>query len=45
MFTVKPVSNSRQEILIEAVQGLGETLVSGQVRGDRYVVGQRWGRN
>lgn len=38
MFTANPVSNSRQEILIEAVRGLGEALVSGQVTGDSYVV-------
>lgn len=37
MFTANPVSNSREEIRIEAVRGLGEQLVSGHVSGDIYV--------
>lgn len=37
MFTVNPTTGE-DEILIEAVQGLGEKLVSGQVNPDKYVV-------
>ncbi len=37
MFTANPVNNSRQEIRIEAVRGLGEQLVSGQAAGDVYI--------
>lgn len=38
MFTANPVSNSRQELLIEAARGLGEALVSGAVTGDNYII-------
>ncbi|KNZ70940.1 pyruvate phosphate dikinase PEP/pyruvate-binding protein [Thermincola ferriacetica] len=38
MFTANPVTNIRNEILIEAASGLGEALVSGTVTGDSYVV-------
>jgi len=38
MFTANPVNDSREEIRIEAVRGLGEQLVSGDVAGDVYVV-------
>lgn len=37
MFTVNP-SNGRDEIIIEACWGLGETLVSGQVTPDVFIV-------
>jgi pyruvate,water dikinase len=37
LFTVDPVSYSRQRIVIDAVQGLGEKLVSGAVTPDHYV--------
>ncbi|PKM80274.1 MAG: hypothetical protein CVU89_14355 [Firmicutes bacterium HGW-Firmicutes-14] len=37
MFTANPVNNSREEIRIEAVRGLGESLVSGQASGDVYI--------
>ena len=38
MFSVDPVSQVRSEITIEAAYGLGETVVSGEVTPDRYVV-------
>ncbi len=38
MFTANPTNNNRREVLIEAVPGLGEALVSGEVRGDIYVL-------
>ncbi len=38
MFTANPVTNSREEIRIEAVRGLGEQLVSGLTAGDVYVL-------
>jgi pyruvate,water dikinase len=37
-FTIDPVSHSHSEIVIEAVRGLGEALVSGIVTPDMYVV-------
>ncbi|MHA2047141.1 MAG: PEP/pyruvate-binding domain-containing protein [Planctomycetota bacterium] len=38
MFTVNPVSNDRDEILINSSWGLGEGIVSGQVAGDEHIV-------
>lgn len=38
LFTVNPVSNSRQHIVIDAVRGLGEKLVSGAATPDHYVL-------
>lgn len=38
MFTVNPVTGERGQIIIEAVYGLGEAVVSGQVTPDTYVV-------
>ncbi|WP_418792164.1 PEP/pyruvate-binding domain-containing protein [Phosphitispora sp. TUW77] len=38
MFTANPVTNSREEIRIEAVRGLGEQLVSGHAAGDVYIL-------
>jgi phosphohistidine swiveling domain-containing protein len=38
MFTVDPVKDSRSSIVIEACFGLGETLVSGKVTPDRFVI-------
>lgn len=37
-FTVDPVTHAHDRIVIEAVRGLGEALVSGQVTPDMYVV-------
>jgi pyruvate,water dikinase len=38
LFTVDPVSRRRDRILIEAVYGLGEQVVSGEVTPDHYIV-------
>ena len=40
MFTVEPTTSDRSKISIEAVLGLGETIVSGDVTPDHYVVGK-----
>jgi len=37
-FTVHPVTKNRNQMIIEAVQGLGEVLVQGKVTPDSYVV-------
>ena len=37
-FTANPVNNSRDEMVIEAVFGLGESLVGGEVTPDTYMV-------
>lgn len=38
MFTVEPLTNDTHSILIEAVYGLGEAIVSGEVTPDHYMV-------
>ena len=38
MFTVNPVTNEKEQIIIEAVWGLGEMIVQGSVVPDRYIV-------
>ena len=38
MFTINPVTNNPDEIVIEAVFGLGEGIVSGAIEPDTYVV-------
>ncbi|MFC1934854.1 phosphoenolpyruvate synthase [Chloroflexota bacterium] len=38
MFTVEPTSSDKSKIVIEAVLGLGEMIVSGDVTPDHYVV-------
>jgi pyruvate, water dikinase len=38
LFTVDPVQRRRDQMIIEAVYGLGEQVVSGQVTPDHYVV-------
>ncbi|HAS27678.1 MAG TPA: phosphoenolpyruvate synthase, partial [Dehalococcoidia bacterium] len=38
MFTVEPVTSNPKEIVIEAIYGLGEGLVSGEVTPDLYIV-------
>jgi len=43
IFTVHPVSHRRDRMVIEAVYGLGEQVVSGEVTPDHYVV-DRTGR-
>ncbi|MBI2958539.1 MAG: phosphoenolpyruvate synthase [Chloroflexi bacterium] len=38
MFTLDPLTNDRSKIIIEAVYGLGESIVSGEITPDLYVV-------
>ena len=38
MFTINPTNNQPDEIIIEAVYGLGEMIVSGEVSPDLYIV-------
>jgi rifampicin phosphotransferase len=38
LFTANPLSGLRSEVVIDAILGLGEALVSGQVTPDHYVV-------
>jgi len=38
MFTVNPATNNSEEIIIEAVYGLGEMIVAGEVNPNLYVV-------
>lgn len=38
IFTIDPIVNDTSKIVIEAVYGLGESLVSGQIRPDLYIV-------
>ncbi len=41
MFTVDPVSNNKNTIVIEAIYGLGEYIVQGMVTPDRYIVNKK----
>ncbi|MBU2590147.1 MAG: phosphoenolpyruvate synthase [Nanoarchaeota archaeon] len=38
MFSVNPVTNNTEEVMIEAGYGLGETVVSGSISPDQYIV-------
>ncbi|MDO8473606.1 MAG: PEP/pyruvate-binding domain-containing protein, partial [Dehalococcoidia bacterium] len=38
MFTLDPLTNDRTKIVIEAVFGLGESIVSGEITPDLYVI-------
>ena len=38
MFTLDPITSEKTKIVIEAVYGLGETIVSGEITPDLYVV-------
>lgn len=44
LFTANPMTGKRTETVIDAALGLGESLVSGQVSPDHYVVDNRDGR-
>ncbi|MBI4498373.1 MAG: phosphoenolpyruvate synthase [Chloroflexi bacterium] len=41
LFTAEPVSNDRNKIVIEAIFGLGEAIVSGAVTPDLYILDKR----
>jgi pyruvate,water dikinase len=38
MFTIEPVTNDNSKMIIEAIYGLGEGLVSGEVNPDLYII-------
>ena len=42
-FSAHPVTNNRGQVVIEAVKGLGESLVSGKVTPDTYIVNKSSG--
>ena len=41
MFTINPLTNNKEEIVIESVFGLGEGIVSGTIEPDSYVIGKK----
>jgi len=41
MFTIEPVTSDSNHIIIEAVYGLGEAIVSGEVTPDLYIVDKK----
>jgi len=41
MFTANPITNNKNEIIIEAVYGLGEAIVSGSVTPDTFIVNKK----
>ncbi len=41
MFTIDPVTNDKEHLVIEAGLGLGEAVVSGSITPDRYVVSKK----
>ncbi len=41
MFTVNPSTNNRDEIVIEAIYGLGEMIVGGEVNPDLFIVDKK----
>ncbi|MEN9407529.1 MAG: hypothetical protein RLZZ455_745 [Candidatus Parcubacteria bacterium] len=41
MFTIDPVTNNKSKIVIEAIYGLGEMIVQGQVTPDHYEVNKQ----
>jgi pyruvate,water dikinase len=41
MFTVEPVTSNTDKIIIEAIFGLGEGLVSGEITPDLYIVNKK----
>ncbi len=38
VFTINPVTNNHEEIMIEAIYGLGELLVQGMITPDNYIL-------
>ncbi len=41
MFTVNPMTNNEEEISVEAAYGLGETVVSGTITPDQYILSKK----
>jgi pyruvate,water dikinase len=44
MFTAEPTTSDRGKVLVEAVYGLGETIVSGEITPDSYLVNKESGK-
>src|SRR3989337_3927078 len=44
MFTVNPLTNSKEEVSIDAAFGLGQPVVSGEVTPDQYIVNKKTGK-
>ncbi len=40
-FTINPLTNNKEEIVIEAVFGLGEGIVSGAIEPDNYIIDKK----
>ena len=43
MFTAEPTRSDRGKVLVEAVHGLGETIVSGEITPDSYLIDKKSG--
>ena len=41
MFTINPLTNNKEEISIEAGFGLGQTIVSGEITPDQYIIDKK----
>lgn len=41
MFTIDPITNNKDKVIIEAIYGLGELIVGGQVTPDHYEVSKK----
>ena len=41
MFTIEPVTSDKQKITVEAVYGLGEAIVSGEVTPDLFIIDKK----
>jgi pyruvate,water dikinase len=41
LFTLEPVTSDKDKVIVEAVYGLGETIVSGEITPDLYMVEKR----
>ncbi|UCD20701.1 MAG: phosphoenolpyruvate synthase [archaeon] len=44
VFTVNPLTNNKDEIVAEAVFGMGQGIVSGSIEPDHYVIDKKTGR-
>jgi pyruvate, water dikinase len=44
MFTVNPLTNSREEVSVEVAYGLGQPIVSGEVTPDQFIVNKKSGK-
>src|SRR3989338_2282995 len=44
MFTVNPITNSKNEVSIESAYGLGQPVVSGELTPDQYLINKKTGK-